>query len=106
MLREHLEKKTDKYSKGSKKKLEKAIVHRLKKTFVSCLEIMEDCELTDEEFNKLRKKILGVGNDQIRNIINELEKYNVEFIPYHIEMKVKPIEGLDPDVIFQKGHQL
>lgn len=106
MLREHLEKKTDKYSKGSKKKLQKAIVHRIKKTFVTCLEELEDCGLSDEEFNKLRKRILGVGNDQIRNIEAELEKYNVEFIPYHIELKVKPIEGLEPDVIFKKGYEL
>lgn len=106
MLKEHLNKKTDKYSKGSKKKLQKAIIHRLKKTFVTCLEAIEELGLSEEVFNKLRKRILGVGNDQIRNIEMELEKYNIEFIPYHIIMAVKPIEGLEPDVIFKKGYEL
>lgn len=101
-LGKHTKVASDNYSKGSKKKLQKNIVHRIKKIFVTCLDLIED-ELTFEQFNIVRKKILGVGNDQIRQLEAELQRYNVEYIPYHIEMKVKPIEGVPEDIMFKKG---
>lgn len=97
MLKEHINKKNDNYSKGSRKKLAAAISNKIKRTFVGCLDVVErELGEDSEEFKRIRRKILGIGNDQIRNMQLELEKYNVEFIPYHIEMKVKPIDGLGP----------
>jgi|SRR5690606_14192227 len=96
-LKKHLEKKTDKYSIGSREKLKAAMRHKIKKTFVSCLNLIES-ELvdknivSDETFRTIRSKVLDIGNDQVRNMENELEKYNIEFIPYHIELKVIPME--------------
>lgn len=96
-LSKHLDKKTDNYSIASRKKLRAAINHKIKRIFVGCLDAVEK-ELgisstssgdDAEAFRKLRSKILSIGNDQIRNMETELERYNVEFIPYHIEFVMK-----------------
>lgn len=91
-LKKHTEKLTDNYSIGSREKLKSAMRHKLKKTFVGALEIIEN-ELTSSgksedlaRFKRIRGKILGTGNDQIRNMEAELDKYNVEFIAYHIDL--------------------
>lgn len=96
MLREHLDKKTDKYSIGSREKLKAAMRHKIKRTFVGALDAVErelsHWDFTSEErakfMNAVRKRILGNGNDQIRNMEAELEKYNIEYIPYHIEFRL------------------
>jgi len=92
-LGKHLEKKDDNYSLGSREKLRAAMRHKLKRTFVGCLDAMEreflNGSLEDKEkFKRIRGRILSIGNDQIRNMEVELEKYNVEFIPYHVEFRV------------------
>lgn len=96
-LGKHIEKNTDNYSIGSKEKLKASMRHKIKKTFVGCLDALElEIGKTDPElFNRLRKKVLSLGNDQIRNMETELEKYNIEFIAYHIEFEVKPLDGVD-----------
>ena len=90
-LGKHLEKRTDKYSIGSREKLRAAMRHKIKRTFVGCLDAVERELLPDdkEKFKKIRSKILSLGNDQIRNMETELEKYNVEFIPYHVEFRAE-----------------
>ena len=91
-LEKHTEKKTDNYSIGSRQKLKAAIRHKIKRTFVEALNAVE-AELTHEEkerFKRIRGKILSVGNDQIRNMETELERYNIEFIPYQI--KILPLD--------------
>lgn len=101
-LSDHINKKTDNYSLGSKKKLRASMQNKIKRTFVGILDSLES-ELDKnnprelELFHKLRRKVLSIGNDQIRNMENELEKYNVEFIPYHIEMQVKPLDNVPLD---------
>lgn len=96
MLREHRDKKTDKYFVGSREKLKAAMRHKIKRTFVGALDAVER-ELSNWDFSKeekerflssIRKRILGNGNDQLRNMEAELEKYNIEFIPYHIEFRI------------------
>jgi len=87
-LEKHAEKKTDNYSIGSRQKLKAAMRHKIKRTFVEALNAVE-AELTHEEkerFKRIRSKILSVGNDQIRNMETELERYNIEFIPYQIKI--------------------
>ena len=91
-LEKHIEKKEDNYSIGSKAKLKAAVRHKIKRTFVGCLEHLEQ-ELglpenkdNEELFKRLRSKILSLGNDQIRNMETEVDKYNIEFIPYHIKL--------------------
>lgn len=96
-LGKHIDKRTDNYSIGSKEKLKASMRHKIKKTFVGCLDSLEvEIGQSDPElFNRLRKKILSIGNDQVRNMEVELEKYNVEFIAYHMELQVKPLDGID-----------
>lgn len=91
-LSKHIEKKTDNYSVGSREKLKASIRHKIRRTFVGALDVLEK-ELASlgiakdsDTFKSMRKKILSIGNDQVRNMEVELEKYNIEFIPYHIEL--------------------
>lgn len=107
-LEKHIEKKDDNYSIGSRQKLKAAMRHKIKRTFVGCLDAIEK-ELgipANKEnqalFRRLRSKILSIGNDQIRNMETELERYNIEFIPYHIKIlpleKVKELENGSQDI--------
>ena len=84
-LGKHTERKEDNWSVGSKEKLKASMRHKLKRTFVGCLDVIEkELGKNNELFKKMRGKILSIGNDQIRNMELELDKYNVEFIPYQI----------------------
>lgn len=95
-LKEHTEKKVENYFIGSRQKLRASMRHKIKRTFVGCLGAIEK-ELgipqdnTHEElFKRLRGQILSLGNDQIRNMEAELERYNIEFIPY--QFTIMPLE--------------
>lgn len=99
MLREHADKKTDKWSVGSRNKLKASMRYKIRRVFAACLDIIEhELGLPREDrelFDKIRKKILGIGNDQIRNMEAELERYNISYIPYHLDMTVISLEQLD-----------
>lgn len=104
-LGKHIEKKTDNYSVGSREKLKASVRHKIRRTFVGCLDIIEKELLSlgidreSEKFKSIRKKILSIGNDQVRNMEAELEKYNIEFIAYHMTLpvispeEIKKLEG-------------
>jgi hypothetical protein len=93
-LGKHIETKTDNWSKSSKKKLSKAVEHKMKRIYVGILDALDkECSsgnMPKETANRLRAKVLNIGNDQIRNVNLELDKYNVEFIAYHYEFKNPP----------------
>ena len=92
-LEKHTEKKQDNYSIGSRQKLKAAMRHKIKRTFVAALDAVET-ELQPNErdrFKRIRGKILSAGNDQVRNMETELERYNIEFIPY--QFKILPLEA-------------
>lgn len=94
-LGKHTEKKTDNWSVGSKKKLKASMRHKMKRIFVGILEALDNERLNghidDEVADRLRGKILNIGNDQIRNMEAEIEeRYNVEFLSYHIDFKILP----------------
>jgi hypothetical protein len=95
-LGKHIEIKTDSWSVGSKKKLSKAVEHKMKRIYVALLDALDkevtEGKITKDCSNRLRSKILNIGNDQIRNMNLELDKYNVEFIAYHYEFKNPPVE--------------
>ena len=86
-LEKHTEKKIDNYSIGSRQKLKAAMRHKIKRTFVAALDAIETELHADENdrFKRIRGKILSAGNDQVRNMEIELERYNIEFIPYQIK---------------------
>lgn len=94
-LSKHTDKKTDNWSVSSKKKLKAAVEHKMNRIFVGILDVLDTAKIEgkmeEDEFQKIRSKILNIGNDQIRNIRKELDdRYNVEFIPYQIEFKIIP----------------
>jgi hypothetical protein len=99
-LRKHTEKKTDNYSKGSRDKLKAAMRHKIKRTFVGALDAVEKELLSSgnasdkERFKRIRSKVLSIGNDQIRNMEVEMDKYNIEFIPYHIDIPCIPLKDI------------
>ena len=97
-LEKHTEVKEDNYSIGSRQKLKAAMRHKLKRTFVGALAAIE-AELgpaETERFKRIRSQILSIGNDQIRNMETELERYNIEFIPYQI--KILPLDKLPKEL--------
>lgn len=102
-LGKHTEKKDDRYSRGSKKKLKASIEHKMKRIYVGVLDTLEkekfSGSIDTDVFNYLRSRILNMGNDQIRNMRKELDdRYNVEFLPYTLKFPVKPMEG-SPEII-------
>jgi hypothetical protein len=59
----------------------KKSVTRLFLSFIYILEdIVADGGISDEEFQKLRKRILDHGNNTIRDITKELENFDFLFI--------------------------
>jgi anaerobic ribonucleoside-triphosphate reductase len=102
-LSKHVSIKDDNWAKSSKKKLKASMEHKAKRIYVGLLDLLDKEKLSgrmsDETCSELRSRILNIGNDQIRNMKKEIDdRYNVEFIPYHMEFKVSPIEGIDPIV--------
>jgi hypothetical protein len=92
-LGRHTDKKTDNWSVGSKKKLKASMRHKMRRIYVGILDALDkekaDGLISQEAAQRLRSKILNIGNDQIRNMEMELEdRYNVEAINYHIDFKV------------------
>lgn len=84
----------------SKKRLEKAIVTRMRTIMIGSLAAIEE-ELIDNSddielknvYDIMRQRILDLGNSQIRNITQELETYTIESNRYSINLKMKPREG-------------
>jgi len=100
-LSKHVSKKDDNWAISSKKKLRASVEHKCKRIFVGALDLLDKeraiGNIGEEVFASLRARILNIGNDQIRNLRKEIDdRYNVEFIPYHMEFKVSPLEGIDP----------
>ena len=93
-LGKHIERNTDNWSMGSKKKLGASIRHKMKRIYVGILDALDKERISgnidEDSAARLRSKILNIGNDQIRNIELELDRYNVEALNYHIDFKVIP----------------
>lgn len=99
-LSKHTERKDDNWSVGSKKKLVAFTTNKIKKLYVSVLQALdkefEEGNISEEVRERLRSKTLNVGNAQVRSVSGAIkERYNIEFIPYHIEMPVKPLRRID-----------
>jgi len=106
-LGKHIEHNVDNYSVGSKKKLKAQVEHRMKRIFVGILDLLDrehvSGNINEETFKSLRSQVLNIGNDQVRNIRKELdERYNVEFIAYHIVLPVIPIHE-NPNIQLGRG---
>ncbi len=104
-LGKHIETKTDNWSKSSKKKLSKSVEHKMKRIYVGVLDALDKevavGKLPKDMAQKIRSKVLNIANDQIRNMQLELDKYNIEFVCYHIELR-NPLE-VEGEELVNKG---
>jgi hypothetical protein len=68
-----------------KERLNRAISKSLKKVFKDSLSLMEMANIEPKQFAKIRKMILRSGNDEIRKMSEELDKYEVKYTPQYNE---------------------
>lgn len=96
-LSDHIDKKIDNWSIASGNKLKASMRNKMKKIFVGILDALDNEKhrgnLTKETFGCLRSKVLGLGNDQIRCMEQEIdERYNIEALNYYVEFRNPLIE--------------
>lgn len=68
-----------------KERLNRAVSKGIKKVFKDALSLMEMANIEPKQFEKIRKMILRSGNDEIRKMSEELEKYEVKYTPRYDE---------------------
>jgi len=68
-----------------KERLNRAISKSIKKVFKDSLSLMEMADIEPKQFAKIRKMILRSGNDEIRKMSEELDKYEVRYTPSYDE---------------------
>ena len=95
-----------KYKVDSKERLKKIAHKKIQTTMIGALDTVEKhlgFLWTDERggaddrqsaqlreiYNVVRQEILDRGNDQIRNLDNELSQYDVEWLRYNLTLPIK-----------------
>ena len=90
-----------KYKVDSKERLKKIAHKKIQTTMIGALDTVEIhlgfvWEGADEQsiqlreiYNTVRQEILDRGNDQIRNLDNELSQYDVEWLRYNLTLPIK-----------------
>lgn len=68
-----------------KERLNRAVSKSIKKVFKDSLSLMEMANIEPKQFAKIRKMILRSGNDEIRKVSEELDKYEVKYTPQYNE---------------------
>jgi len=96
MKRENEARKKAKYKIDSKERLKKISTKKIQTTMIGALDSIEkhlgflwenNPELR-ETYEIVRQEILDRGNDQIRNLMSELELYDIEWLRYNLQLKV------------------
>lgn len=92
-----------KYKVSSKERLVKIVSSKVRTTMIGALETVEthfgflwnnnseDAREMRDIYEKVRSEILDRGNNQIRNLMTELEQYDIEWKRYNIQLPVKPL---------------
>ncbi len=93
--------KKQKYKTDSKERLKKIARKKIQTTMIGALDTVEQnlgflwegdtqqAKQLKEIYDVVRQEILDRGNDQIRNLDNELNQYDVEWLRYHLTLPVK-----------------
>lgn len=68
-----------------KARLSNAIDKSIKKVFKDALSYIELSDISKPQYHKVRKLVLRSGNDEIRKITEELDKYEVKYTPRYDE---------------------
>lgn len=96
MKRENEARKKAKYKIDSKERLKKIATKKIQTTMIGALDSIEkhlsflweeNSELR-ETYEIVRQEILDRGNDQIRNLMSELDMYDIEWLRYNLQIKV------------------
>lgn len=76
-------KKNDKYSLSSSDNLKRLLEYKIKKVFIGSLKCIEIKFGTNfDGFEQIRKEILRLGNDAIRDLHNSIDSsFNIEQVP-------------------------
>lgn len=96
----NIQRREDMYALKSKKLLNKLIKECIQKVFGGSLYIIES-ELKDmfekspKLYQQIRQKILRLGNNELRSIAKELDRFNIESIPCTILFKVMQSNKFD-----------
>lgn len=104
MKKESEARQKEKYKTDSKERLKKIAAKKIQTTMIGALDsiekhlgfLWEEDENGDsnsalrEVYEIVRQEILDRGNDQIRNLITELDQYEVTWLRYQLKLKVKP----------------
>ena len=83
---------TDAYDVQSKERLKKNMERKFKKLFGTALYQFEtllraEIEANPELHREFKSELFRVGNRMIQNMKKELDCYNVEYVPFRIEMR-------------------
>jgi transcription termination factor Rho len=90
-----------KYKADSKERFKKIAHKKIQTTMIGALDTVEkhlgflwgdDSKQSSELreiYNTVRQEILDRGNDQIRNLDNELNQYDVEWLRYNLTLPIK-----------------
>jgi hypothetical protein len=86
-----------KYKKSSKERLKKIAEKKIKTTMIGALDsiekhlgfLWENDEKLRGEYEIVRQEILDRGHNQIRNLVTELEQYDIEWLRFHLTLPVK-----------------
>ncbi|MDP5273658.1 hypothetical protein [Chengkuizengella axinellae] len=70
---------------SNKEKLEHLVERSITKVFKDSLVYIEMCGMEKAQFERIRKHILRSGNDEIRKVKVELDKYEVKYHPSYDE---------------------
>ena len=92
-LSDHINVKDDNWSIASNNKLKASMRHKMRRIFVGVLELLDkekaNGNISKETGRRMRTRILGMGNDEVRSMETELDvRYNVEALNYHIQFKI------------------
>jgi hypothetical protein len=103
MRRDMDNRRKEKYKTDSKERLKKIASTKVKTTMIGALDsiekhlgfLWEDSDEADnaglkEIYEIVRQEILDRGNDQIRNLMTELDQYEITWLRYQLNLKVKP----------------
>ena len=95
------ERRQDKFKADSKERLKKIARKKIQTTMIGALDTIEkhlgflweddsqQSRQLREIYSNVRQEILDRGNDQIRNLDNELNQYDIEWLRYHLTLPVK-----------------
>jgi len=85
---------TDPYDVRSKERLKKNLERKFKKLFGSALYMFEtmlraEIEKNPEIHREFKSELFRAGNRIIQNMKSELDCYNVEYVPFTIELRME-----------------